>query len=64
MDVDEQLHAIAMTASAMQEDRDGCQAEGMDDYVSKPIRAVEVNLPLKLTHKNGRRRQPIPRREV
>jgi len=35
---DQRPRIVAMTASAMQEDRQACFDAGMDDYVSKPIR--------------------------
>jgi CheY-like chemotaxis protein len=40
----------AMTANAMQEDREACFAAGMDDYVAKPIRPEALAEALRQVH--------------
>jgi CheY-like chemotaxis protein/HPt (histidine-containing phosphotransfer) domain-containing protein len=52
---------IALTANAMQSDRDVCLRAGMDDFLSKPIRATDLRRALTNVQRTA---EPVPAAEI
>jgi signal transduction histidine kinase/DNA-binding response OmpR family regulator len=57
--VDKRPWITALTAGAMQEERDACRAAGMDDFLSKPINISDLQRALERCHANKLSRKQV-----
>jgi two-component system sensor histidine kinase/response regulator len=55
------VYIIAMTATAMQVDREKCLAVGMDDFISKPVRIPDLQAALERWKQRPARDCPVRR---
>ncbi|HEY8377293.1 MAG TPA: response regulator, partial [Nannocystis sp.] len=55
-----QPRIIAMTANAMESDRQACLAAGMDDYISKPIQVRALRAALERARRQPEPPPPVP----
>ncbi len=52
---------VALTANAMQGDRERCLAVGMDDYITKPIKTPDLSAAIARAHGHGQAKPaPLP----
>ncbi len=54
------VRIVAMTANALEGDRERCLAAGMDDYIAKPVRYEELEALLEKHFPSAAASQPVP----